>query len=483
MTPAHPPPPPAPPVLDRPGPTTPARTADALDPLTGRQGFLTRINWTPPTPGGRRPVVAVLDTGVDPSHPDLAGVVMTEAGRSFVPTSPDPTSDPEGHGTHVAGIIAATSGNGVGGSGIANARILPVTIADAQGRTTTTALVRGLRYASARGARVINISFGGRGFSQLEQDAIDQATRRGALVVAAIGNSGGRGGGPDYPGAYRQVLAVAALGADGRAIGISERGPQVALAAPGSDIASTAARGSRGGPARGLTERTGTSMAAAVVTGVAARVIAKRPGLGAQQVRTLLEQTAQDVPPSGLDTATGAGAVDLAAALAARPPAPSDPEPNDDFGLALATTPLLRAGGPASATRAGRTGSWADPRDIHRVALTAGEQVTITLEPAAGAEGDLDLALWRPGTPPGARGGEAARSWLVAASLGPRASERITAVAPTTGVHLIEVRGVRGGESGSGRGAIAYTLTVNRGVTPAARDFPAAPAGDRMGRR
>ncbi|MGD9572102.1 MAG: S8 family serine peptidase [Thermoleophilia bacterium] len=483
MTPAQQPPPPAPPVLDRPGPATPARAADALDPLTGRQGFLPRINWTPPAPGGRRPVVAVLDTGVDPSHPDLAGVVMTGAGRSFVPSSPDPTVDPEGHGTHVAGIIAATSGNGVGGSGIANARILPVTIADAQGRTTTTALVRGLRYASARGARVINISFGGRGFSRLEQEAIDLATRRGALVVAAVGNSGGQGGGPGYPGAYRQVLAVAALSADGRALGISERGAQVALAAPGSAIASTGPRRRGGAPPAGLTQRTGTSMAAAVVTGVAARVIAQRPGLGAQQVRALLEETAQDVPPSGLDTATGAGSVDLAAALAARPPAPADPEPNDDFGLALATKPLLRATGPSSAARSGRTGSWADPRDIHRVALREGDRVTITLAPSGEATGDLDLALWRPGTPAGARGAAAARSWLVAASLGPQAQERITAVATTTGVHLVEVRGVRGGESGSGRGAIAYTLTVNRGVTAAERDYPAAPDTDRMGRR
>ena len=163
----------APPPLAAAASERPALHATAPDPLAAGHAHLGQIGWTPPPRGGARPLVAVLDTGVDPSSPDLAGVVLTGAGRSFVAASPDPTSDPEGHGTHVAGIIAASTGNGVGGSGVAAARILPVTVADASGRTTASALVRGLAYASRRGARVINISFGGRGFSKVEQDAID----------------------------------------------------------------------------------------------------------------------------------------------------------------------------------------------------------------------------------------------------------------------------------------------------------------------
>ncbi len=434
-----------------------------LDPLRDRQGFLASVNWTPPPAGGRRPLVAVLDTGVDASDPDLAGPVLRAAARSFVPGSPDPLADPDGHGTHVAGIIAATSGNGHGGSGMSSARILPVTIADAGGRTTTSALVRGLRYASARGARVINISFSGRGFSQAEQDAVDQAARRGALVVAAVGNSGGRGGGPDYPAAYRQVLAVAALGDDGRALGISVRGDHVALAAPGSRIASVGPAGARGD---GLVARTGTSMAAAIVTGAAARIIARRPGLNAQQVRAVLESTARDVPPSGADSATGAGALDLAAALAAPVPPRGDPEPNDDIALAAGTRPLLPGSGPGRAERRGRTGSPSDPRDVHRLVLRAGEPVTLTLRGLSRGPGDLDLLLWRPGTPSGASGPGAARRWLVGASLGPRADERISVTATTAGVHWVEVRGVRGGESAAGAAAVDYVLAVERGVTP-----------------
>ena len=92
--------------------------------------------------------------------------------------------------------MAATTGNGVGGAGVARARILPVTIADASGRATSSALVRGIRYATARGARVVNISFGGEGFSRIEQDAIDAAVRRGAMVVVPVGNTGGRPGPP-----------------------------------------------------------------------------------------------------------------------------------------------------------------------------------------------------------------------------------------------------------------------------------------------
>lgn len=470
MIPAEPPPPPALPIQ---------RVSAGVvrgDPLTATQDHLAQINWTPPRPGGRRPIVAVLDTGVDPTAPDLAGVVMTAAARSFVPGNRDATVDPEGHGTHLAGIIAARSGNGTGGSGVAAARILPVTIADAQGRTTTSSLVRGVRYATARGARVINISFGGTGASLLEQEAIEAATRQGALVVVAVGNGGGRGGAPGYPGAYRHVMAVAALGAEGRALPISERGPQVAIAAPGEDVRSVAPRGPRGTAKAGLVARTGTSMAAAIVTGAAARLFAQRPALSAQQVRAILESTAHDVPPSGPDLAAGAGALDLKAALAAPTPSRGDREPNDEIALTRRLPALLGADAPGPAVLRGRTGAWSDPRDLFRVPLRAGETLTadLAITGATPLAADLDLLLWRPGTPSGRRGPAVGRRWLAAASLGPGADESLRATASTDGVYTVEVRGLRG--------AADYALTVRRDVTVRPQGVRGAGAAAMMGR-
>lgn len=448
MTAAVPPPPPPAAAQQAPGPAGEAARA--------RQDFLRQIGWTPAPPTGQRPLVAVLDTGVDAANPNLRDAVVGAA-RSFVPGE-DPLTDPSGHGTHVAGIIASVAGNGIGEAGVPRARILPVTIADRNGRATSGALVRGLRYASARGARVINISFGGKGYSRVEQAAIDDAVRRGALVVAPVGNNGGRVGPPEYPGAYRHVVTVAALGRDGRVLPFSARGDQVALAAPGELVASVQAG------ATGLVERSGTSMAAAVVSGAAARVMAARPGVGAERVRAVLEATARDVPPAGPDRGSGWGAVDLRAALAAVPP-PSDREPNDTPGQAARMPPLLGPGA-ASGRVLGRTEVWSDPRDDFRVVLRAGERVVVRLGPGAGALPgmDLDLYMWRPGTPDGPRTPAFARAWLVAASLGPRSDEEIDVTAPVSGSYTVEVQ--------SSRGAGPYVLTAARaaiGATPAAR--------------
>lgn len=463
MSPALPPPPPAL-VLERP----PAPPPLGADPLRPAQPFLPQINWTPPAPGGPRPLVAVLDTGVDARAPDLAGTVVP--GRSFVPGSPDAGRDEDGHGTHIAGIVAAASGNGIGGSGVAAARILPVAVADAQGRTTTTALVRGLRYATARGARVINVSLGGAGYSRAEQAAIDAAVRSGALVVVAAGNTGGSGGPPSYPGAYRQVLTVGALGRSGRPLAISERGPQVGIAAPGEEIASIRSRGHRGRVPRGLVAHSGTSVAAAIVSGVAARLMAQRPAASAAQIRAVIEAAARDLPPSGPDSATGAGLVDLAAALAAPTPPAEDPEPNDDTRLAALTPEVALPPAPASVVVSGRTGAWRDPRDGFRVRLNAGDIVTAHL--ASPARGALALALWKPGTPAGRRDGGFLRDWLVTASRGSLPSDAIAAIVPRTGAYTLEVRGVRG-ETG-------YTPSVGYSVTIETQGFPAASAESRM---
>ncbi|MEQ9337886.1 MAG: S8 family serine peptidase, partial [Miltoncostaeaceae bacterium] len=252
-------------------------------PVAGVPTHLRQIEWTPGR-GPRRPVVAVLDTGVDAGVPGLADAIDTRGARSFVPGTRDPLSDPSGHGTHVAGIITDVAAGNTG----PGVTILPVTIADARGATRTLDLVRGVRYAVARGASVINISFGGEGFSAAEQAARDAAARAGVLVVVSAGNNGLRGGPPVYPGAYRQALAVGAVGDDGRPLLLSAKGPHLAVVAPGDGVVAARAH-----DRPGATEaRTGTSMATAVVSGVAARILALRPRLSAPQVRTLIETTA-----------------------------------------------------------------------------------------------------------------------------------------------------------------------------------------------
>ncbi|MBL6633715.1 MAG: S8 family serine peptidase, partial [Thermoleophilia bacterium] len=250
------------------------------------QAWLRTIRWTPPTRMvGAPPLVAVLDSGVSPQAAGLAGRVDTRAARSFAFGGGDALRDVEGHGTVVAGIIAAVAGGGEAAPGVS---ILPVQIAGPSGQTSAQAVAEGIRYAITRRVRIINLSLQGSSRSKLEQDAINRAVRAGILVVAASGNSGKDTCGVagitqcEYPGAYRHVVAVGATDEGGVALPESTRGMHVAIAAPGRDITAGSARGPEGGPR--FESRTGTSMAAAVVTGVAARVLAARPSLTAAQV-------------------------------------------------------------------------------------------------------------------------------------------------------------------------------------------------------
>jgi subtilisin family serine protease len=411
------------------------------------QGHLGQIHWTPQL-GARRPLVAVLDTGADGGSPDLRRAISVGLARSFVDEAP--LQDRSGHGTHVAGLIAATTDNGIGGAGVSNARLMIIKIADAQGRATTSTLVRGIKAAVAGGAKVINISFGGAGFSQLEQDAILEARRAGVLVVAAAGNSGRIGSPTEYPGAYRHVLTVGATRGDGQAIAESTRGPQVALAAPGKQVLSTA-------PGGRFARRTGTSMATAIVSGTAARVLARRPALDVSQVQAMLVSSAFDVGVPGRDDATGAGRVDLAAALVAVPPAKDSAEPNDDAAQARRLPELLSPGSAGEVTIDGSVEGYSDARDDYGVVLGVGD--VLQVDAASGApELDVDLVVWKPGAPAFAPGPAYTRDWLVASALRPGSTEMLRYVATEAGTYAVEVQG------GGGRGA--YRLTVRRTTAP-----------------
>lgn len=239
------------------------------------------------TRGDRRIIIAVLDTGIDSSHPDLADKVLP--GKDFV----DPAGtgeDGNGHGTHVAGIAAAEADNGIGIAGVApGVSLLPVRVLDAAGNGTLRRIAAGIRYAADQGAHVINLSLGGPARSSALRAAIRYAVAKGAVVVAAAGNTGSSD--PVYPGAYDEVIAVGSVDPQDLPSAFSAYGPWVELAAPGERIASTYAGGR-------YTYFSGTSMAAPHVAGTAALLASL--GLTGEQIRARLLETADRTGDGGL---------------------------------------------------------------------------------------------------------------------------------------------------------------------------------------
>jgi subtilisin family serine protease len=294
--------------------------------------------------------VAVVDTGVDYTHPDLApnlwsnpadpengvdddgnGMVDDTHGTDFVNGDSDPADD-SGHGTHVSGIIGARGGNGIGVAGVDwDLRLMALKFLDASGAGNTGDAVRAIDYAVNRGAQVINASWGGPDFSQALYDAVKRAGDRGVLVVAAAGNSGRNADAtPDYPAAFdlSNVVSVAATDRSDRLIGFSNYGAKsVDLGAPGEAIYSTVPH-TQGGSSYALAS--GTSMAAPFVSGAAALYRARTPASSPSQVRDALLGSVDPVPTLAGKTVTG-GRLDIAKALGVvTPAAPSAQHPERD---------------------------------------------------------------------------------------------------------------------------------------------------------
>ncbi len=264
------------------------------------------VTWSRTT--GESVVVAIVDTGVDASHEDLVGHVLP--GRDLttrVVASAD--TDPNGHGTHLAGIVGATAGNGLGGSGVApGVTILPVRVLDATGAGFSSQVAAGIVWAADNGADIINLSLGGPVRSQAQAEAVAYAVSKGVLVVAAAGNDHPTDA-AQYPAALPDVVAVGALTPSGEPASFSTRGDYVDLAAPGTLISSTV-------PGNQYAAYSGTSMAAPFVSGVAALLDALHP-MAPADLTALLQSTAVDVADPGPDTATGAGLVSASAAVTA----------------------------------------------------------------------------------------------------------------------------------------------------------------------
>ncbi|MDO0925449.1 type VII secretion-associated serine protease mycosin [Streptomyces sp. TG1A-8] len=301
---------------------------------------------------GRGVRVAVIDTGVDDGNPQLAPVVDEAAGRDYLSDGRggDPTNDQVGHGTKVAGIIAARPRAGTGFVGLApNATIIPIRQNDADNSGDSDTMARAITYAVSRGTDVINISQDTTrplsGTSALAE-AVRGAIARHVVVVASAGNDGLDGKVKDtYPAAFRGVLAVASSDRDNERAPFSQAGPFVGVAAPGVEIASTV-------PGGGQCTDDGTSFSAPFVAGVAALLKEKHPDWSTAQIVTQIEQTAERVV-NGHDDFVGWGVVDPVRAVQesdiADPPASPSPDPGpagaaapDVAPFSLAETPRER---------------------------------------------------------------------------------------------------------------------------------------------
>lgn len=280
--------------------------------------------WASSLGAGQR--IAVIDTGTDLDHPEFAGQLL--AGRDFV-NADDTAEDQNGHGTHVAGIAAARTDNGTGVAGVAwQARVRPVKVLDATGNGTIANVASAIRWSADQGDRIINLSLGGTADSSTLRDAVNYAYGKGALLIAAAGNSALEGNPTFYPAAYEHVLAVGAVNDTRGHARYSETGPYVDIAAPGGDpdgetdatvshwIWSTYPRNKGFGlPAIGYMPVAGTSQATPHVAGVAALVWALNPGLSADQVAAILQESATDLGSPGRDDRFGSGLLNAIGAV------------------------------------------------------------------------------------------------------------------------------------------------------------------------
>lgn len=460
------------------------------DPFVARQWYLIQSrffeSWLT-YPAFESVPVAVIDSGADVRHPELAGRVLDA--KSFVGGSP--AADALGHGTFVSGLIAASVDNGIGIAGLApSAQLLVAKVVNESRSIPILAEARAIRWAVERGARVINMSLGGLRdpldpsrdtFSRLEADAVAYAVENDVVVVAAVGNDDQAPKSPwlfaSYPAALPHVLGVSAVGQSGNVPKFSNRDRIYNdLAAPGEEIFSTFPRPltsrfpacaeqgfSSCGPDE-YREAHGTSFSAPQVSAAAAVLFSLRPTLRAEQATAILERTAADLDAetgcsacaAGRDALSGWGRLDVAAAIEAL----SEPLPlrdrfeaNDDAASRSARIPI-RSG---HSRRVDATVDfWDDQDDVYAIGLVKGRRVYLGLT-GDDSSADLSLALWLPKT----RSIEDVRNirFRARVSVKPGAREYFSYRAPVSGTFFVQVR-----MSGPGTtGTTSYRLRIVKG--------------------
>ena len=465
----------------------PAAAFAPTDPLAPKQWYLDEDHafdaWATPPADLASVKVAIVDSGIDASLPDFAGRIADA--QSFVGGSP--LVDTEGHGTFVAGEVAANlDSQGIVGMAY-NAQLLIAKVVTADGRIPLTAEADAIRWAVDNGARVINLSLGGvrdplhrerDTYSPLEANAIAYAYAKGAVLVAAVGNADQAYAEPwpyaSYPAALPHVIGVSALTRNGNVADFSDRDAVFNdIAAPGVGIFSTFPSAltqlrptctdqgfSDCGP-DDYANAEGTSFSAPQVSAAAAMLFALDPALTNSQVAEILEHTADDVNAStgcgkcavGRDPYTGWGRLDVAKAIAVVTdgplPAADAFETNDDAGAQART--LWSKHVVVNAT----LDYYDDPVDVYRIALNGHEKLTAKLVGAApGAR--VSLVLWKPDT---ATVADAKTLNLRAAqSVAPGATQRLTFTAPGRGWYFVEAKAVS-------LGFVPYSLVLTK-TTP-----------------
>lgn len=260
--------------------------------------------WKFTTGGGTR--VAIVDSGVASDNPDIAPKVVARANFSGAATG----EDNYGHGTHVAGIVAATAGNTIGVAGVCpSCTILDAKVLNDSGSGSSSAIANGINWAVSNGAKVINMSLGQRVSSRTLETAVNNAWNAGAVIVAAAGNAGTQA--KIYPGAYPNVIAVAATDNNDAKASFSSYGANwVDVAAPGVNVYSTFPNhtfvlGTQNNRSMGYDIASGTSMASPIVAGVAALVWGSPAGTVNKEVRAKVESTADPILGTGSYWARG----------------------------------------------------------------------------------------------------------------------------------------------------------------------------------
>ena len=271
--------------------------------------------------------IAIIDSGVDPTHPDLSDKLIS--GYNFLENNTD-THDVRGHGTAVAGAAAAISNNVAGVAGVAwENPIMPLVVLNADDWASYYDIARAITYAADHGIRVINISIGGSSSSSTMQNAINYAWTKGTLVFACAMNNATST--PYYPAACEHVVAVSATTSSDTLASFSSYGNWIDIAAPGASILTT----NRGG---GYGYWNGTSFSSPIAAGLAGLIISINPDLTNTQVVEIITQNADDLGDPGFDSYYGYGRVNVHASLVAAIGTAPEPEPEPEPDI---TDPLV----------------------------------------------------------------------------------------------------------------------------------------------